>query len=100
MSVAEFPSESKPAFPRCQLHGTSIVHEFPDGCPFSAENPLHALGAIQDRGWALLGSNHTELKSHGLHILDIFDTCRSCMRAIRTHPVVKRLRRRAADRAT
>ena len=99
MRLAEFSHESKRAFPRCKLHGTNIVNEFPDGCPFSAENTFHALGAIQDRGWALLGSRNSELQSQGLHILNIFDTCQVCMGEIRTHLVVQRLRRRAAERA-
>ena len=99
MNIAEFVPESKPSFPRCQLHNVSIVHRFPDGCPFSAENPMQALGAIQDRGWSLLGSYHSERRCTGLQVLTVLDTCQSCMNANRTHPVVQRLRRRAGERA-
>jgi len=82
----------------CPWHECGFREAFPARCPYSTPNPLAALTRMQNAGWIELGKGDADPsadRDSALDVLNQADCCRGCLERGLTHPVVRRLRRRA-----
>lgn len=85
-------------FPRCNLHGSRIVSSFPNGCPCGVPDAHERLAEVLRRGWAQLADSSTQDHRGGLTLLDVADTCASCVGRLLRHRHVRFLRERIGCR--
>jgi len=90
-------TDSTPAcerFPRCRLHGHSIIDELPKRCPLRGASPVGALWAMERLAWSgvarfdLNGGALTE----GLALRERCQVCGDCIARNLADPRIQRLR--------
>jgi hypothetical protein len=79
------------AFPRCPLHGTTIVGELPDGCPFATPIPIEHVHEYNVRSYRAPGDDSHKAVVYA----ELTKTCGACVASMSAHPHVKYLRQKA-----
>ena len=79
-------------FPRCQLRCCRIVDELPRGCPLGVQNPLAAVGLLEDRGWRRVLRRPFPDITGGQADQYRAELCLTCISRLRNHPVIRRIR--------
>lgn len=75
-------------FPKCELQGCNIVHEFPSGCPFSYDDIDGRQLQIRDKSfWDGKSDPHEPVM-----LAEIDTVCNDCIRRLIGNPQVKYLR--------
>lgn len=80
-------------FPLCQLHGTNIVHGFPEGCPLGDDDMGGSLAAMQDGVW----QNVPDQSDRFVAAEAMFKTCNGCVTRLSANQHVQFLRRAMAS---
>lgn len=97
MILEQINTKSRSTLLRCELRGTFLANEFPEGCPWRSEYPGDVVRALERKSFipGYGGQVSERERADSEHLLAVADCCRACLGRYAGHLTIALLRRRA-----